>query len=149
MENSKDNRQRTPESLGEDIELMIDDYLDGRMDPIQRTRFEERMNREPELRDKVNSATRSVAMVQRALGWITPDDDFDHEINTKIISITQSGMHLPASERSLTSDDPEARLLGDPEAAREKRRLIFLGVAAALLFGLAAAIVIISILLKR
>ena len=61
----------------EELELLIDDYLDGRMDPAVRARFEERIKKEPALRDKVMSATQSVEMVQQALGWVTPGDEFD------------------------------------------------------------------------
>ena len=55
----------------EDLELLIDDYLDDRMAPEQRVSFEERMGKDPELRSRVNSATRSVDLVQQALGWVT------------------------------------------------------------------------------
>lgn len=126
----------------EDLDLLIDDYLDDRMAPDERGRFEERLNKDPELRSKVNSATRSVDLVQQALGWVTPGDEFDEQVNSKIVSITQSGQNLrpfiPSSERNLTAGDPDAKLLADPEAAKEKRRLLVIGVAAAVIFLLAA-----------
>ena len=145
MENSSDNKSQVPEGANDDMELLIDDYLDGRMDLLQRAKFDARMNSDPALRDRVMSATRSIALVQRALGWITPDDKFDNDVNSKINSITQSGEFLRvAGERSLTSDDPEAKLLGDPVALRERRRLITLGIIVALLFSLAAGTIIYS-----
>ena len=133
----------------EDIDLLIDDYLDGRMDQAVRTRFEERIKKDSALRDKVMSATHSVDLVQQALGWVTPGDEFDEGVSKKIITITQSGQNLQppvnASERSLTSGDPDAKLLADPEAAREKWRLIFLSLVAALVFLIAVAVIIMAI----
>lgn len=129
----------------EDIELLIDEYLDGRMEPELRARFEERIRKDPELRSRLDSATRSVDLVQQALGWLTPGDDFEERVNTKIVSITQSGQnlrpYLGSSSRSLTSEDPDAQLLADPEASREKRRLVALAVVAAVLFLLAASVI--------
>jgi anti-sigma factor RsiW len=126
----------------EDLDLLIDNYLDDRMPPHERANFEDRLSRDPELRSKVNSATRSVDMVQQALGWVTPGDDFDEQVNSKIISITQSGQNLrpfvPSNERSLTSADPDAKLLADPEAVKERQRLLVIGVAAGVIFLLAA-----------
>jgi hypothetical protein len=125
----------------EDVDLMIDDYLDGRMDVTARVQFEERMNRDPQLRNKVLSATQSVSMVQQALGWMTPGEEFDEQVQGKITSITQSGLNFHpagiASDRNLTSDDPDAKLLADPEASREKQRLIILTIVAVVLFVLA------------
>ena len=133
----------------EELELLIDDYLDGRMDPSRRNQFEERMKQDPELRGEVMSATHSVEMVQQALGWVTPGEEFDDKVESKIIEISQSGRNLkppvPASDRSLTSHDPDAKLLGDPEAARETQRLLLLAVAAAVLLGLAALAIVYSI----
>ncbi|HYG73382.1 MAG TPA: hypothetical protein VEK08_00010 [Planctomycetota bacterium] len=133
----------------EDIDMLIDDYLDGRMPPDQRARFEERISRDPNLRSKINSATRSVDLVQQALGWVTPGEDFDEKVNSKIVSITQSGQNLrpfvPLSDRSLTSEDPDASLLGDPEAARERQRLTIIGIIAAILFLIAAVTITVSI----
>lgn len=126
----------------EDLDLLIDNYLDDRLPPHERARFEDRMSKDAELRNKVNSATRSVDMVQQALGWVTPGDDFEDQVNSKIISITQSGQNLrpftPSSDRSLTAADPDAKLLADPEAAKEKQRLLVIGVASAVIFLLAA-----------
>ncbi|MFH0937854.1 MAG: hypothetical protein V1899_00990 [Planctomycetota bacterium] len=125
----------------EELELLIDDYLDGRMNQSQRQQFEARMKQDSNLRSKVMSATHSVELVQQALGWVTPGEEFDDQVESKIIEITQSGRNLkpiiPAKDHSLTSRDPDAKLLGDPEAAREKQRLITLAIVAATLFGLA------------
>ena len=127
----------------QEVELLIEDYLEGRMAPEQRKRFEERVRKDAELRDRLATATRSVALVQQALGWVTPGDDFDEKVSTKIISITQSWQNLQpyvgAGGRSLSGEDADAQLLADPEAAREKRRLIILAIVAALLFLLAAS----------
>ena len=129
----------------EDVEVLIDDYLDGRMEPSRRKAFEERMSKDPVLRGKVMSATQSVEMVQQALGWVTPGEEFDDKVNSKIINLTQSGNLVPAvaaNARSLTSNDPDAKLLGDPDASRESRRLAVLGVIAAIIFALAAGVIL-------
>jgi len=135
----------------QDVELLIEDYLDERMTPEQRVRFEERVRHDPELRNRLDSATRSVALVQQALGWVTPGDDFEEKVNTKIVSVTQSWQNLQpylgTDSRGLTSGDADAQLLADPEAAREKRRLVILAVVAALLFLLAASAIGYSIAL--
>ena len=137
----------------EEIDLLIEDYLDGRMEGFQRTKFEERMKQDPELHRRVMSATQSVAMVQQALGWVTPGDNFEDEVTNKIVSITQSGQHIRPMggaagnglEGNLTKEDPDAKLLGDPDAARENRRLILLGVVAVLLFAAAMAAIVYSV----
>lgn len=127
----------------EDLDELIDAYLDGRMAPEDRVRFEERVTKDSELRNRVNSATRSVGLVQQALGWMTPGDDFEEKVTTRIVSITQSGQNLQpyfgTTSRSLTTEDPDAQLLADPEAAKERRRLVILAIVAAALFVLAAA----------
>ena len=133
----------------EDLDLLIDEYLDNRLESDARAQFERRLNAEPELRQRLESATRSVDMVQQALGWVTPDDEFDSRINSKIVDITQSGQNLrpafAAHERSLTSEDPDAKLFSDPEASRENRRLVMLGLVAVVLFLLAAAAIVYAI----
>ena len=139
----------------EEIDLLIDDYLDGRMEGFQRAKFEERMKQDPELHRRVLSATQSVAMVQQALGWVTPGDNFEDEVTNKIVSITQSGQHIRPMglsagpnnglEGNLTKEDPDAKLLGDPDAARENRRLIVLGAVAVLLFAAAMAAIVYSV----
>lgn len=135
--------------FGEDIDETIDAYLDNRLDQAKRAKFEEQMKKDPDLRARVMSATQSVQLVQRALGWVTPNDKFDDEVNSKIINITQSGHSfkpaLASSDRSLTSNDPDARLLADPDAAREKRRLMLIALVAGLIFFIAAAAVIYSV----
>jgi anti-sigma factor RsiW len=132
-------RERPVSESPEDLDLLIDEYLDDRMEPEQRKQFEERMGRDPELRDKVMSATRSVDMVKKALDWVTPNEEFDDEVSSKIVSITQSNMRPPFIGQK---QDPDAKLIVDPEAAREKRRLILLAVVAAVIFALAAAVVV-------
>lgn len=130
----------------EELELLIEDYLDGRMTAVERDRFEARMQRDPALRNKVLSATHSVELVQQALGWVTPGEEFDSKISSQIVVLTQSGHSFQpvaaAQPGLLTQADPDAKLLADPEAAREKKRLVLLCVAAAILFAIAAAVVV-------
>ena len=131
----------------EDLDFVIETYLDGRMDDAQRLRFEARMSSDSKLHAQVVSATHSVALVQQALGWLTPGDEFDDLVSSKIISITQSGISpVISGGGGLTRHDPDAKLLADPEAAREKQRLIMLGVIAGLLFVLAASAIVYSII---
>ena len=124
--------------MEEDLDLLIDDYLDGRMAPDQRATFERRMNADAELRGKVMSTTRSVELVQHALGWVTPGEDFDNKVNSKIISITQSGQNLKPVQREHAGEGAgPAAAPSEPDAARETRRLLIIAVIAAVLFGLA------------
>lgn len=127
----------------DDLDLLIEEYLDGRMGSSERARFEARLKKDPALRSKVNSATRSVELVQQALGWVTPGDEFDTNVSSKIIVLTQSGQHIrpvtPSHNGALIGNDPDARLLADPEAVREKRRLLRLALIAGLLFLFAAS----------
>ena len=118
----------------EELELLIDDYLDDRMEPAQRASFEKRMDGDPALRERVMSATRSVQMVQQALGWVTPGEKFDEQVSSKIIEITNSGQNLKPAERAEKSGATDA----EAEAgAAEKRRLMLIALIAAVLFGLA------------
>jgi anti-sigma-K factor RskA len=127
----------------EDIDLLIEQYLDGQMEGAARAAFEARMRSDPGLRSRVNEQTRSMDMIKDALGALTPDDEFDTRVNSKIISITQSRMRpaAPSSDRPLSSRDPDARLLGDPDAEREKKRLIAVAVGVLIVFLLAATVV--------
>lgn len=131
-----------------ELEVLIDNYLDGRMDGYERTRFERRMETDPELRERVNSATRSVELVQQALNWATPTDEFDTKVNIRVQEISQSKINPaePGVERNLTKDDPEARLLQDPSSDRDNRRMIWIALATALAFAgaICAIIFIIS-----
>ncbi len=122
-----------PESA-EDIDLLIDDYLERRMTPEQRKTFEERLAREPELRLRLNSTTQLVMLAEQALGWVTPGEDFDEKVNSKIVSMSQSSISLQAGRSGLTSGDPDARLFADPTASREKRRLAVIALIAGALF---------------
>jgi hypothetical protein len=135
--------------IEDDPDLLIEEYLDNRMSPEKRKRFEERLNNDNGLRLRLNSTTKSLQLAEQALGWVTPGEEFDEKINTKIVSITQSGQHLqpavPSSERSLTSNDPDAKLLADPEAVREKQRLVFIAVIAAILFIVAVVVIALTV----
>lgn len=128
----------------EELELMIDDYVDGRLEGRRRDLFETRLKSDAELRRKVETATQSIKMLRQFLGNVGPSDSFEDKVSSQIISITQSNQHLnPAVKGTrsgkLTAADPDARLLHDPEAAREKRRLMWLAAAAAVLFAAAVA----------
>jgi hypothetical protein len=130
--------------MEQELETLIDDYLDGRMDGPSRQRFERRMETDPEIRQKVYSATRSLEMIQSALDWATPGEEFDSKVTSRIQEIT-SGALPPVSdpsERTLTRDDPEARLLHDPAADREKRRLLIIAVLTSLFFAAAICAIV-------
>lgn len=119
-----------------ELEVLIDSYLDGRMDGYERARFERRMETDPELRERVNSATRSVELVQQALNWANPDTEFETKVSERVQEISQSKINpVEAGERNLTKDDPEARLLHDPASDRDNRRMIWIGLGTALAFA--------------
>jgi anti-sigma factor RsiW len=137
-------KEQVVKESSEQLDLMIDAYLDGRMEPAARARFEERMKNDPALREKVLSATHSLEMVQKALGWVTPGNEFEAKVSSKIVALTQSGHNLqPATaSRSLTRGDPDAQFLADPAAAREKWRLLILAILAALVLSGAVALIV-------
>jgi anti-sigma-K factor RskA len=119
-----------------ELEVLIDDYLDGRMSGLDRERFERRMETDPSVRARVVDATRSLELIQQALDWVTPNEEFDSKVTSRISEITSGKLPAvgSADERSLTRDDPEARLLADPAATREKRRLVLIALATAAIF---------------
>lgn len=130
--------------MEQELETLIDEYLDGRMDGPARQRFERRMETDPQVRERVYSATRSVELIQQALNWATPDEEFDSKVTSRIQAISQSD--LPPvdenGERSLTRDDPEARLLTDPAADVEKKRLMLIAVVTAVVFAVAVCVIV-------
>jgi anti-sigma factor RsiW len=135
------------------MELMIDDYLDGRLGDSDRDRFESRMKEDEEFRKKVQTATQSVEILRKALKTVQPGSDFEDKVSSQIISITQSNQMLRPYERKrvsgpLTATDPDAILLGDPDAVRERRRLMMVAGMAAVLFAAAAA-TILTVLMAR
>ena len=130
--------------MEQELDILIEDYLDGRMDGPARQRFERRMETDPTIREKVYSATRSLEMIQEALGWATPGEEFDSKVTSRIQEIT-SGALLPIqhpSGRNLTESDPEARLLSDPAADGERRRLLWIAVATSLIFAAAVCAIV-------
>src|SRR5471030_1474129 len=108
--------------MEQELDILIEDYLDGRMDGAARQRFERRMETDPTIRQQVYSATRSLELIQEALGWATPGEEFDSKVTSRIQEITSGALEPIKHDgsRQLTRDDPEARLLGDPAADREK-----------------------------
>jgi anti-sigma-K factor RskA len=130
--------------MEQELDILIEDYLDGRMDGAARQRFERRMETDPTIREKVYSATRSLELIQEALGWATPGEEFDSKVTSRIQEITSGALQpiTPSSERALTRDDPEARLLGDPAADREKRRLLWIAIATSIIFAAAICAIV-------
>ena len=126
----------------EDLDVMIEDYVDGRMSLNQRATFEARMKSDAKLRERVKLATHSAALVEQALGWLKPGDEFDDKVTSKIMSITQSGQSAPVNAVL----NRHAQLQENADAKREQKRLMLLGIIAALLFVLAAGAITYSII---
>lgn len=131
-------------SSTEENELLIDEYVDGRLAGSRRELFETRLRKDAEFRRKVETATQSLQMLQQVLKHVKPSEAFEEKVTSQIVSITQSNQNLhPAAQirhgGKLTAADPDAKLLHDPEAAREKRRLMLLAAVAAVLFAAAVA----------
>src|SRR5262249_45299385 len=106
--------------------------------------FERRMETDPEVRERVNSATRSIELIQNALNWATPDTEFDTKVTSRIQEISQSKMQPVEAgvERNLTQNDPKARLLTDQAGDREKRRLLWIALSTALVFAVAVYLIV-------
>src|SRR6185295_14200723 len=112
-----------------ELETLIDEYIDGRLQGSKRLQFESQMSANVEFRKKVETATHSLEVFRQALSKIDPGRDFEQKVSNRIISITQSnpGMRPYTSNLhtgQLTASDPDAKLLGDPDASREKKRLM-------------------------
>jgi anti-sigma-K factor RskA len=130
-----------------DSELLIDDYLEGRLRGSEREAFEASMKADPELRGQVHATTTSIHLVRKTLGQVEPAAGFEDRVSSKIQDLSESNAELRArlartSAGPLTADDPDARLLSDPQAARERRRLILIAVAVAALFATAVIVLL-------
>ena len=127
----------------EDLEVMIDEYLDGRLEGHRREQFEARLRVDGEFRKKVDTATQSIEMLRKTLAKVEPGEDFEEKVTGQIISITQSNQSLrpaaPGRYTKLTAKDPDAKLIHDPGATAESRRLMLLAGIAAVVFALAVA----------
>lgn len=130
---------------GNDLDIQIEEYLEGRMDALRRAQFEARLKADAELRRQVETTNDSINLVREALVKIEPGLDFEEKVSSKIVSITQSNPNLrPAkgSHGKLSAADPDARLIHDPVAERERKRLLLLAAIAGLLFVAAVAVII-------
>lgn len=134
----------------EDMEVIIEEYLDGRLDDRRRSMLEERMKNDAGLRKRVETATHSFDLIRSALIKVDPGNDFEDKVSSQIISITQSNQSIrPAiggHGGKLTAKDPDAKLIHDPEARKEQQRLMVLAGAAAVIFAIAVALIVMSAL---
>ncbi|GMV80841.1 MAG: hypothetical protein AMXMBFR7_20250 [Planctomycetota bacterium] len=136
-----------------DLDLLIEDYVDGRLEGEQLSRFEARLAQEPDLRERVQTATQSIQVLRSVLTKVDPSPEFEYRVNNQIVSITQSNPGLIPAKRGtkrtvLTADDPDAKLLHDPQAKKESQRLMILAAVAALLFALAAAVIVFALVAR-
>ncbi len=130
---------------GKDLDPLIEDYLNGNIDRSNRELIEQRMATDSTFRQKVQTASQSLEWVRKMLAPVDPGADFEEKVSSKILAITQSNPKIapqPLARHAgrLTADDPDAQLLGDPQAEREQQRLWVLAGAAALLMALSAAV---------
>jgi anti-sigma-K factor RskA len=135
-----------------ELDIQIEEYLEGRMAAHERVQFEERMKTDAELRRQVETTSDSIKMVRQALVRVEPSEDFEEKVTSKIVSITQSNPNLrPAKAPAckLSANDPDAKLILDPVAEQERQRLVILAVVAGLLFVAAATVIIWAILGAR
>lgn len=128
----------------EEMELLLEEYLDGSLDDSRKSQLEARLRSDPELRQKLETATHSLSIIRKALIKVDPSETFEDKVSSQIISITQSNQSLAPAARvagggKLTAKDPDAKLIHDPEAQREQRRLMLLAGVAAVVFALAVA----------
>ena len=129
-----------------DLDIQIEEYLEGRMDAPRRAQFEARMQKDPDLRRQVETTTNSIKMVREALVKVDPAGDFEEKVSSQIVSITQSNPNLRAVKGSgsgkLSAQDPDAKLILDPEAEMERKRLVVLAIIAGIFFAAAIAVII-------
>jgi anti-sigma-K factor RskA len=128
-----------------DLDIQIEEYLEGRMAGAERDQFEERMKTDADLRRQVETTNDSIKMVRQALVRVEPSGDFEEKVSSKIVSITQSNPNLRparATACKLSASDPDAKLILDPVAEQERQRLVILAVIAGLLFVAAVTIIV-------
>ncbi|MCW8130648.1 MAG: hypothetical protein KIS92_09885 [Planctomycetota bacterium] len=135
----------------EELDVMIEEYLDGRLDDRRRSILEDRMKTDADVRKRVETATHSIQIIRKALVTLNPSADFEDKVSSQIISITQSNQSIrPAMSRAsggkLTAKDPDAKLIHDPEARKEQQRLMVLAGAAAVIFAIAVALIVMSVI---
>lgn len=133
-----------------DLDIQIEDYLEGRMDPPRRAQFEARMQKDPDLRRQVETTTNSIKMVREALVKVDPAGDFEEKVSSQIVSITQSNPNLRPVKGSgkLSAQDPDAKLILDPEAEMERKRLVVLAIIAGIFFAAAIAVIIRAVVMS-
>jgi anti-sigma factor RsiW len=135
---------------GGDLEVLIAEYLEGRLEGTARQEFEARMKADPELERKVHTTTSSILLLREVLAKVDPGEGFEEKVSNRIENITQSNPQLRSARRPggpLSAADPEAQLFGDPQAARERLRLAVLAALAVALCA-AAVLVILSLALR-
>jgi anti-sigma factor RsiW len=138
--------------LSNDLDIQIEEYIEGRMAGSDRAQFEARLQTDPELRRQVETTNDSIKMVRQALVKVEPGEDFEEKVTSKIVSITQSNPNLRPAKSSaskLSASDPDAKLILDPVAEQERQRLVILAVVASVLFVAAATIIVWAILGAR
>jgi anti-sigma factor RsiW len=138
--------------LSNDLDIQIEEYIEGRMAGTDRAQFEARLQTDPELRRQVETTNDSIKMVRQALVKVEPSEDFEEKVTSKIVSITQSNPNLrpaKASASKLSANDPDAKLIHDPVAEQERQRLVVLAVVAGVLFVAAATIIVWALLGAR
>lgn len=126
-----------------DLEVMLDEYLDGRLEGARREQFDACLRADAGFRKQVETAVQSIEMLRKTLAKVEPGEDFEEKVTGQIISITQSNQSLrpaaPGRYTKLTAQDPDAKLIHDPGATAEHRRLMLLAGLAAVVFALAVA----------
>jgi anti-sigma factor RsiW len=128
-----------------DLDIQIEEYLEGRMPVAEHARFEARLKTDPKLRRQVETTNDSIRMVRQALVKVEPDEGFEEEVTSKIISITQSNPNLrPARSvaSKLSASDPDAKLILDPVAEQERQRLVILAIVTGVLFLAATTVLV-------
>ena len=126
-----------------DMDALIEDYLEGRLRGTEKDRFEAKLRGDKDFRARVETTTRSIELVRSALVKVDPGGNFEDEVSSKILSITQSNPNLRpfrASDAGLPAvkdgpGDPDRKLFKDPQADQEQKRLMGLAVIAAILFA--------------
>lgn len=136
----------------DEVEKLLDDYSAKQLPPDREAAVRAHVQSCEVCGAKFKTATQTVELLRGVLEKLTPGEEFEDKVTSKIIELRNSQTGLQPVEvdvhtAELTAAGPEAGLFRDPAAARERRRLRLTALVAALLF--AAAVTVLVLLLRH
>jgi len=129
-----------------DSEVLIHEYVDGRLTGEERRLFEARLKSDPGLRERVETTTHTTSLLRKALAPVEPSRDFEGKVLGAINGIMRRNPELHSDPALKAPIDPA--LVEQARSRNESRRMLLLAAVCAVLF-LAAALTITSLAWKQ